>query len=186
MFKGRLLLCAAIGVFISWFPLFVNLGKAPIYMWDEATYANNSIDMYITHDAIVVRMEGKPDLYNTKPPLALWMQTLSMYVFGMNEFAIRLPSAVFSAMTMLLLLWFSISVLHSFEIGFISILTLACSNGYVSNHGARSGDLDAALVLWITFYVLVYLKFLIQKDKITIRKELQDFSLFLSSRSSQY
>ncbi|MBA2406596.1 MAG: glycosyltransferase family 39 protein, partial [Chitinophagales bacterium] len=159
----------ALGIlFICCLPLFVNLGTAPIYMWDEATYANNSIDMYLYHDPIVVRMEGEPDLYNTKPPFVLWMQTLSMQIFGMNEFAIRLPSAVLSALTMLLLLLFSIKVLHSYQIGFISILTLACSNGYVSNHGARSGDLDASLVFWTTLYVLACIKFLIERKEIAI------------------
>jgi hypothetical protein len=66
---------------------------------------------------------------------------------------------------MLLLLLFSIKVLHSYQIGFISILTLACSNGYVSNHGARSGDLDASLVFWTTLYVLACIKFLTERKK---------------------
>ena len=144
-------------------PLFYHLGTPAIFMWDEATYANNAIDMYRSNDPIVVRMEGHPDLYNTKPPLVLWMQTLSMHLFGLNEFAIRFPSAFFSALILLLLLWFCVAVLHSNLAGIFAMLTLAGSNGFVSSHGSRSGDLDAIMVFWMTLYALVFIKFLIEK-----------------------
>ncbi len=143
------------------FPLFLHLGTSPIYMWDEATYANNALDMFLTNDLIVVRMEGAPDLYNTKPPFVLWMQTISLHLFGWNEFAIRLPSAFFAFCTVLLLLWFGITVLNSTFISLVSMLVLVCTNGYVSIHVTRSGDLDAVLVFWMTFYVLIYLKYLL-------------------------
>jgi 4-amino-4-deoxy-L-arabinose transferase-like glycosyltransferase len=156
---------AALFLVLCSIPLFLDLGKSPIYMWDEATYANNSIDMYKSHDPIVVRMEGIPDLYNTKPPLVIWCQALSMKIFGINEFAVRLPSAIFAFCAMVVLLWFSITVLNSFIIGVIAMVTLACSNGFISNHGARSGDLDASLVFWMAFYVFVFLKWLIEQRR---------------------
>ncbi|HUM47254.1 MAG TPA: glycosyltransferase family 39 protein [Chitinophagales bacterium] len=147
------------------FPLFANLGAAPIYMWDEATYANNALDMYITQDPIVVRMEGKPDLYNTKPPFVLWMQTISLHLFGWNEFAIRLPSAFFGALTVLLLSWFSLVVLNSAFTGIVAMFTLVCSGGFLAVHVTRSGDPDATLVFWITFYVLIFIKYLLKPER---------------------
>jgi 4-amino-4-deoxy-L-arabinose transferase-like glycosyltransferase len=152
---------------LCFYPLFTRLGTDSIYMWDEALYANNAIDMYLSHDFIVVRDHGHPDLYNTKPPFVLWMQVISIHIFGMNEFAIRFPSALFAALTMLLLLWFSITVLNSYLIGFIAMLTLACSNGFISNHGARSGDLDSCLVFWMTLATLIYLRLLITNTAIS-------------------
>lgn len=143
-------------------PLFADLGKAPIYMWDEATYANNSLDMYLSHDPMVIRMEGQPDLYNTKPPFAIWMQTISLHVFGLNEFAVRFPSALFAALTLLLIMWFSLAVLDSALMAVFAMLTLVCSNGFVTVHVSRSGDLDAILVFWTTLYVLVFLKYLLK------------------------
>ena len=143
-------------------PLFLHLGASPIYMWDEATYANNALDMFLTNDLIVVRMEGIPDLYNTKPPFVLWMQTFSLHLFGWNEFAIRLPSALFATCTLLLMLWFGRTVLNSTFISVVSMLVLVCANGYVNIHVTRSGDLVAVLVFWMTFYVLIYLKYLLK------------------------
>lgn len=147
------------------FPLFAKLGAAPIYMWDEATYANNALDMFITQDPIVVRMEGKPDLYNTKPPFVLWMQTISLHLFGWNEFAIRLPSAFFGALTVLLLCWFSLVVLNSAFTGIVAMFTLVSSGGFVAVHVTRSGDPDATLVFWITFYVLIFIKYLLKPER---------------------
>ena len=38
-----------------------------------------------------------------KPPLFFWLQTVSMHAFGINEFAARLPNAVFGIITLLTL-----------------------------------------------------------------------------------
>lgn len=161
-FKGTLLV---ITIILCCIPLFAKLGVAPIYMWDEATYANNALDMYLTHDPVVVRMEGQPDLYNTKPPFVLWMETISLHLFGWNEFAIRLPSAVFALLTILVLLWFSLAVFDSVLIAMVAMLTLVSANGYVTIHVTRSGDLDATLVFWITLYLLVFLKYLLKPGR---------------------
>lgn len=61
---------------ISYIPIFFNLEKAPIRMWDEAIYANNALEMAVNHDFLVLHNNGVPNLYNTKPPLVIWLQTL--------------------------------------------------------------------------------------------------------------
>lgn len=146
-------------------PLFVKIGAPPIYMWDEATYANNALDMYLSNDPVVVRMEGQPDLYNTKPPFVLWMQTISLHLFGWNELAIRMPSAIFATLTLCLLMWFGVVVLESVLVAVVAMFTLAGTNGFVAIHVSRSGDLDATLVWWITLYTLIFLKFLLKPGK---------------------
>ena len=141
--------------------LFYRLGSSPIHIWDEARYANNAIDMYLDHDPWVVHFLGEPDLYNTKPPLVLWMQSLSMQIFGISEFSVRLPSAIAVSFIMLLLLWFSNTVLKSWAIGVFSILAMAFSPALNGVHGARSGDLDAMLAFWISAYSFLYIIYLV-------------------------
>src|ERR1700758_1985270 len=101
MFKFRILKTASIGLLliIVCIPLFYNLGKFQIRMWDEARYANNAIDMFLSKDLIVLKHDGETDLYSTKPPLVICMQALSMALFGINEFAVRFPSALFALLT---------------------------------------------------------------------------------------
>ena len=150
---------------ISYFPVFHNLGKFQIRMWDEATYANNSLDMLTGGNVLVVQHLGEPDSYNTKPPLVIWLQALSMKVMGVNELAIRLPSAVFGLLTVLLVYFFSVRIFGNWAIGFSSSAVLLASKGYISNHVVRTGDLDAALVFWLTLGLFVFVDLVIQKPR---------------------
>lgn len=147
----------------SYYSIFYNLGSDHIKMWDEATYANNAIDMLLNGNWITVMHEGEPDLYNTKPPLVIWLQALSMSIFGINEFSIRFPSAVFGFMTTLLIYIFSLKVLKSRFIGFSAVLILLSSSGYIGNHVVRTGDLDSSLVFWLTLYSLIFLSTVLNK-----------------------
>jgi 4-amino-4-deoxy-L-arabinose transferase-like glycosyltransferase len=154
----------------SYYPIFHNLGKFQIRMWDEACYANNSIDMLLNHQNIlVVEKQGVPDLYNTKPPLVIWMQALSMKVFGINEFAVRLPSAIFGFLTILLVYFFCISTIGSRVTGLLSAGILITAKGFISNHVVRTGDLDAVLVFWLTLGLFVFIDLVIRKPENSFR-----------------
>src|SRR6185295_17365300 len=73
--------------------IFYRLGQHPVYWWDEARVALNSLEM-LNHPGLVVRYDGAPELWNTKPPLAIWLNALSLTLFGVNEWALRLPAAL--------------------------------------------------------------------------------------------
>ena len=73
---------------------FYHLNELPIIQWDESRLAVNAAEMYHSGNFLSTTYEYKPDYYNTKPPLMIWLQVLSASVFGMNELAIRFPSAV--------------------------------------------------------------------------------------------
>lgn len=147
---------------ISYFPLFYNLDELHIRMWDEAIYANNSIEMATNHNLFVVQHEGKPDLFNTKPPFVIWLQAISISFFGINELAIRLPSAIFGLFTVLIIFIFCVKVIKQKVTGLFSILILLTSKGYVGYHVTRTGDLDVFLVFWLVFYSFLFIAVLIQ------------------------
>ncbi len=148
---------------LSYFPLFYQLDKAPIGMWDEATYANNAIDMLHNRNFFVAEHMGQPDWYNTKPTLVIALQALSMQLFGINEFTVRLPSAIFGLLTVLLVYFFSVRVIGSRLVGLISAGILLSSAGYVGSHVVRTGDLDAALVFWLCLGLFVLIDLVIKK-----------------------
>jgi len=149
------------------FPLFNDLGKRPIEMWDEARYANNAIDMYQHPNLFVVSYEGVPETYISKPPLVIWLEAISFKIFGLNEFALRFPSALMGLFTILILFSFCFSVLKNFTLGIISALILVSSKGFVSVHSTRTGDLDAALVFFTTLYSLYFLRYILLKQYTT-------------------
>ncbi len=152
---------AIIALGIATFLIFQNLSAPAIRQWDEAIYADNALDMYMTGDPIVMRRNGEVTFYNTKPPLVIWLQTLSMHVFGVNEFAIRFPSALVGVLTCVILLLFSIKALNDIRIGTIAVLVLATTYGFVKQHVVKTGDLDAVLVMWVTLYSLLFFHFLL-------------------------
>ena len=144
-------------LFTGYLLIFHNLGKAQIRIWDEATYANNAIDMYENPgNPLVIKHQGEPDLYNVKPPLVIWLQALSMKIWGINEFAVRLPSALFGLLTVLLLYGFAYQVLESRLLGFFSGMILLSSSGFIRNHVVRTGDLDAALVFFLLLQLTAF------------------------------
>ncbi|HEY9115098.1 MAG TPA: glycosyltransferase family 39 protein [Bacteroidales bacterium] len=155
-------------VVLSFFSIFDGIGDSHINIWDEATYANNSIDMaFNSKNIFVVQHLNEPDFYNTKPPFVIWMQAISIRIFGINEFAIRLPSAVFGFLTVLLVYFFCSILLKSKTAGLISALILLSSKGFISYHVVRTGDLDATLVFWLTLGLFVFIHLLIIKPKKT-------------------
>ena len=70
---------------------------------DEGFYASVAWEMRQSGDWRTPTFLGEP--WFEKPPLLYWLMVGSMRVFGENEFALRLPSAVMYALTIVLLAW---------------------------------------------------------------------------------
>ncbi len=75
------------------------LGYAPLFDWDEANFAESAREMLISGDYTRVTINFQP--FWEKPPLFIWMQALSMQLLGVDEFAARLPNAIFGIITLL-------------------------------------------------------------------------------------
>jgi len=125
-------------------------------MWDESRLAINAVEMLQDGFSIVPTFEGKPDMWNTKPPLMIWLQVLSMKIFGVNELAIRFPSAIAGFLTCLVLLLFSKIISGRYRMGFIASVILVSSAGFTRFHVTRTGDYDALLILFTTIYTLSF------------------------------
>jgi len=144
---------------ILYMPIFGHLDTVPIRIWDEARVVMNAYEMYYNGKYIVTYFDGHPDMWNTKPPLLIWCQVLFMKIMGINELAVRLPSAIAGFLTCLAILIFSERYLKSFWFGFIAIFVLITSLGYVNLHSTRSADYDAMLTLFTTLSGLIFFAF---------------------------
>jgi 4-amino-4-deoxy-L-arabinose transferase-like glycosyltransferase len=99
-------------------------GKVHLFDWDEINFAESAREMIVSGDYLNVKIGFKP--FWEKPPLFIWLQVLSMKIFGINEFASRFPNAICSIFTLLIL--FSIgSKLYSYRFGFIWVLSYMLS-----------------------------------------------------------
>jgi 4-amino-4-deoxy-L-arabinose transferase-like glycosyltransferase len=148
-------------ILISVIPLFSHLDSLPIQPYDEARLVTNALEMQRGHSSwLVPTYRGNPDMWNTKPPLLIWLQAISMHAFGVNELAVRIPSALAALVTCLLLFWLCARKLNKPWLGIIIVAVLVTSGGYVRVHGTRTADYDALLTFFTTGYTLFYFLFL--------------------------
>lgn len=82
------------------FLFLVGLGSAPLIDPDEGRYAEIPREMLVRGDFITPTLNYVK--YFEKPPLLYWVNAGSMAIFGQNEFAARLPSALSGLFTVLL------------------------------------------------------------------------------------
>lgn len=131
-------------------PLFLHLDTMPLKIWDESRLANNAIEMLENGNWLVPYFDGMPDMWNTKPPLMIWVQVFFMKIWGTNELALRLPSALAGLGTIGLIFFFCKKILQNERLGYVAALVLVTTPGYVAEHVTRTGDYDALLVFWTT------------------------------------
>jgi len=144
---------------LAYMPLFGHLDNLPIRAWDEARLAINAYEMHRNGNMIVTYFDGQPEDWNTKPPLMIWLQVFFMKIIGVNELAIRLPSALAALGTCLTILLFSIQYLKKFWFGFIAVMFLITSQAYIHIHSTRTGDYDALLTLFTTLSGIYFFLF---------------------------
>jgi 4-amino-4-deoxy-L-arabinose transferase-like glycosyltransferase len=77
------------------------LGEVHLFDWDEINFAECAREMLLTGDYFRPQIDFQP--FWEKPPLFIWMQVLSMKIFGVTEFAARFPNAVCGILTLLLI-----------------------------------------------------------------------------------
>jgi 4-amino-4-deoxy-L-arabinose transferase-like glycosyltransferase len=127
---------------------FLRLTSFPIRTWDESWYAVNAYEMMQRHSYFVPYFGGNIDHIITKPMLAVWLQIISIKIFGFNELAIRLPSAMAGAFSSLVVFLF-LKKLGKPIWAWCSFLVLITSIGFIHFHAARTGDTDSLLTLFI-------------------------------------
>lgn len=166
--QAVLLLCLLMAV-----PVFGFLSRLPIQLWDEARLANTAIEMLHTHNWLIPTYGYQPDLWSTKPPLMIWLQALSIKAFGINELAVRLPSAL-AAFTLVLGLYFFIARLSKKPLlGLTVTISLLSTLGYITLHVTRTADYDSLLTALICFAACSFFSYLHSSKSISL------YALFL-------
>lgn len=137
--------------------LFYKLGALAMRSYDEARNAIHTIEMVASGNYLIRTVDGLPDMWETKPPLLIWLQVACTQVFGYDEWVLRLPSAMAALATGLLIFWFLYKQTGKIFPGLVAALVLFTSPGYLLDHCARSANHDAVLIFFeiatlISFY----------------------------------
>ncbi|MBI5219070.1 MAG: glycosyltransferase family 39 protein [Bacteroidia bacterium] len=140
------------------------LGNAHLFDWDEINFAEAAREMIVSKNYLTVQIDFTP--FWEKPPLFIWMQVLSMKIFGINEFAARFPNAICGILTLLIL--FNIGQkLYDSKFGLLWVLAFAGSIlpfGYF-----KSGIIDP----WFNLFIFssIYFFILYNDPNRTARKK---------------
>lgn len=117
-----------------------GLGRPALWEPDEGRYAEIAREMVISGDYVTPRDDF--ELYFEKPPLVYWAEAAAIRIFGANEFAVRLPAALFSIGQVLVTAALGELMLDG-EAGFFAAIVLALSPLFFGF--ARFATLDPAL-----------------------------------------
>ncbi len=111
---------------------------------DAAQYAEMSREMSITNSYLQVFELGKD--YLDKPPFLFWISSFSIKIFGVNNFAYKLPSLLFALAALYFTFKFAV-LYYKKEIAFIAVLVLAsCQAFFLITNDVRT---DTILMSWV-------------------------------------
>jgi 4-amino-4-deoxy-L-arabinose transferase-like glycosyltransferase len=125
-----------------------GLGQFGLIGADEPRYAQVAREMLERHDWITPTLGGQPWL--EKPPLYYWQAMIVYRVFGVSDWAARLPSALDATFLVLAVYFFLRRFLPGFELDGALIVT--ASAGIVGY--ARAASMDMALAAAFTIGML--------------------------------
>ncbi len=139
------------------------IGAIHLFDWDEINFAESAREMIVTGDFLTVGIDFKP--FWEKPPLFIWMQVLSMKLFGINEFAARFPNVICGVVTLLVLFRTGRRIFDSW---FGILWVLAYTGSILPFFYFKSGIIDPWFNLFI-FAGLIQFIFLLEEEKRSIR-----------------
>jgi 4-amino-4-deoxy-L-arabinose transferase-like glycosyltransferase len=140
-------------IVISSIIFFSNLGKLSMWGGDEQVHFQWASHMISSGDYITPWAYGNTYLWIGKPPLVMWLMSLSLRIFEPN-FGTRFWSAFFGVLCSVLVFYIG-KLLFNRIIGFMSaIILLTFSTFYAF---ARIGVLDVPLTLFLLCSIYFFL-----------------------------
>jgi 4-amino-4-deoxy-L-arabinose transferase-like glycosyltransferase len=134
------------------------LGEAHLFDWDEINFAECSREMLLTKNYLLPQINFSP--FWEKPPLFIWLQAFSMHLFGINEFAARLPNAICGILT-LNVLYFLGKKIYDTRFGWLWVLSYGGS--LLPHLYFKSGIIDP----WFNLFIFLSLIFLFEENKVS-------------------
>jgi 4-amino-4-deoxy-L-arabinose transferase-like glycosyltransferase len=120
---------------------------------DEVLYARVSRET-LEHGSWLLQYKDGTAWFH-KPPMVFWTAMLSYRLFGVSDFAAKLPSAIAGIVSAFLVLFISRALFHSLKAGIISaLLYLTSIQVYFSTHQIATDSLLVMYLLSSLFFVI--------------------------------
>jgi 4-amino-4-deoxy-L-arabinose transferase-like glycosyltransferase len=126
---------------------------------DAGKYASVAREVYESGDFINLRVHGEP--YDQKPPMLFWLSALSFYIFGLSNFAFKLP-LLFTGLLGIYSTYRLGKSLYNVRVGMTAAMMLAASQVYFLYY--MDIHTDSVLQPFVTFALWQLYEF-IKKNK---------------------
>jgi 4-amino-4-deoxy-L-arabinose transferase-like glycosyltransferase len=147
MTRSRLLDLLAIAAVVL--ACFWQLGAVPLLDVDEGAFSEATREMLASGNFVSTTLDGEPR--HDKPILIYWLQAASVSLLGLNELALRLPSAIAAALWALALYRFAARVADRETAG-VAVLVMALGLQFGLVAKAAIADALLNLLIALTFF----------------------------------
>ena len=130
---------------LCFFIFFFGLDSYGLLDKDEPRYAGTALEILKSNDWVVPKFNFQNRF--DKPILFYWLISTSYKIFGISDFASRLPSAV-CAVLCILFTWYTVKTVFGRKVAFLSAIILATSVEFVLL--GRRAATDMALCLFFS------------------------------------
>ena len=145
--------------------LVLGLGRAPLFDVDEGAFSEATREMIASGDWGHTTLNGA-DRFD-KPIGVYWLQAASVAVFGVNEWAVRLPSALAAWLAALALGAFAAARLGPAAGALAAVVHATAFGSWAMAHAATA---DAVLGLWLVLSALDLWRYLERADLRALRR----------------
>jgi hypothetical protein len=136
----------------------VDLGGGPLWVDDEKIYSQCAFHMFKSGDYLTPWAFGRLSMWLAKPPLFMWLMSISYQLFGVTNLSTRFWNPVFGTLSLILIYYLG-KKLYNKPVGFLSAFTLGTFMLY--NLFARRAMIDVPLV----FFIMASIYFFILNEK---------------------
>jgi outer membrane protein assembly factor BamB len=157
-FKAHIDVVAVLLILAFSLVFFVFLNGEPLWLADEQSYSQWAFHMSKTGDYWTPWVFGDANFWIAKPPLYMWLISISYQVFGFSNFSTRLISPIFAALTLILMYYLG-KMLFNRKTGFISAIILGTFATFFIL--ARHAMTDILFV----FFIVGSIYFILQSEK---------------------
>ena len=137
---------------------YVNLSSGHLWASDEQTYSQWAYHMVKTGDYLTPWAFGDVSFWIVKPPLHMWIMSLSYQAFGVNNVTSRLPSAIFGSLSLILVFFLGKKLYNSY-VGFLSAIVLGTFATFYDFSRHAMSDVI------FTFFIIASIYFLVVSEK---------------------
>lgn len=129
----------------------------PLMNNDSAHHANIALNMHLSGDYASLFDQGRD--YMDKPHLLFWLAAFSYHVFGINTFAYKFFSILFTLLGLYSTYRLG-KLLYSKRVGKLAALILASSLAFIlANNDVRMDAILTATIVFATWQLVEYMKF---------------------------